>query len=398
MFTELSISILLGISAGIITGLTPGIHINLVALLAVSISPLLLQQISPISLGAFIIAMSVNHSFLDSIPGIYLGAPDEDQALSILPGHKMLLKGEGYNAVKLTIIGSFFSLLVCISLSPIFILLVKLIYPIIKEWIGYILIMIMLYMILKDSKRKDNLIIFSLAGLLGLITLNIPNLNNPLFPLLSGLFGFSILFLSLMQNSTIPKQKTDSELKLEHTKKAIAGAAAVGFIASFLPGLGSSQAAIIATQILKDIGDKGFLILVGGINTVNFTLSLITLFMLDKARNGAVLALKEIIGSLTLKTLAVYLISALITGSIAIFLALKIARLFSNIISKINYRKLVLTIIALITGLALYFSGIIGIIILIVSTSLGIYASSLGVGKNHCMGCLILPVILYFIL
>ncbi|MBT6774490.1 hypothetical protein HOA91_03905, partial [Candidatus Woesearchaeota archaeon] len=41
----------------------------------------------------------------------------------------------------------------------------------------------------------------------------------------------------------------------------------VGFIAAFLPGFGSSQAAIVATNIVGDIGDEGFLALVGGINT-----------------------------------------------------------------------------------------------------------------------------------
>ena len=120
MFIEILVMIVLGVLFGVVTGLTPGIHINLVALLVVSFSPLLLGFVSPLSLGVFIIAMSVNHSFLDSIPGVYLGAPDEDQALNVLPGHKMLLKGEGYKAVKLTLIGSFFSLILCLLLSPLF--------------------------------------------------------------------------------------------------------------------------------------------------------------------------------------------------------------------------------------------------------------------------------------
>ena len=138
---------------------------------------------------------------------------------------------------------------------------------------------------------------------------NIPNIDNVLFPLLSGLFGFSVLFLSLMQNTSVPSQKTDVKLDLDlkDSGKAVVGATSVGFMASFLPGLGSSQAAIIATQFLREIGDKGFMVLVGGINTVNFTLSLITLYVLDKARNGAVLAMTEIVGRVELVSLFVYL-------------------------------------------------------------------------------------------
>ena len=93
----------------------------------------------------FIIAMSITHTFLDSIPGIYLGAPDEAMALSILPGHKMLLKGEGHNALKLTVIGSFFSLVLCLLLSPFLIKIVTFAYPIVKNYIGQILIVVITY-------------------------------------------------------------------------------------------------------------------------------------------------------------------------------------------------------------------------------------------------------------
>ena len=77
----------IGILAGIFTGLFPGIHVNLVSVFLISISPSLLKYTSPISLAIFIVSMSITHSFLDFIPSIFLGAPDEDSFLSILPGH-----------------------------------------------------------------------------------------------------------------------------------------------------------------------------------------------------------------------------------------------------------------------------------------------------------------------
>jgi len=71
LFLELLISIIIGILFGMLTGLIPGIHINLISLLLLSISPFLLQYFSIISLAIFIIAMSVTHTFLDSIPSIF---------------------------------------------------------------------------------------------------------------------------------------------------------------------------------------------------------------------------------------------------------------------------------------------------------------------------------------
>ena len=73
--------------------------------------------------------MAITHTFTDFLPSIFLGAPDEDTALSTLPGHRFLLKGKGYGAVRLTLIGSFFGLLVALALSPIFIVALPYFYP-----------------------------------------------------------------------------------------------------------------------------------------------------------------------------------------------------------------------------------------------------------------------------
>src|SRR3989344_9229703 len=103
MLIEQFIVIAIGVLVGSLTGVTPGIHLNLVALLTFSVAPVLLQYISLPSLCIFIIAMSITHTFVDAVPGMYLGAPSEAEALSVLPGHRMLLKGLGHQAVLCTI-------------------------------------------------------------------------------------------------------------------------------------------------------------------------------------------------------------------------------------------------------------------------------------------------------
>ena len=146
-FLEFLIAAIFGISAGILTGLIPGIHINLVSLLVVSLSAYLLGIFSPVSLGIFIISMAITHTFLDVIPAIFLGAPDADTALGVLPGHRLLLQGMGYEAVKLTVIGSLFSLILILLLVPLFIKIVPNIYEAIQQWIGWILLGLVIYMI-----------------------------------------------------------------------------------------------------------------------------------------------------------------------------------------------------------------------------------------------------------
>ncbi|MFH1669794.1 MAG: tripartite tricarboxylate transporter permease [Candidatus Woesearchaeota archaeon] len=400
MIWQVLAAIFLGVHAGIITGLTPGIHINLVSLILLSSSPILLQYTNPIVLCCFIIAMSVTHTFLDAVPSIFLGAPDADQALNVLPGHRLLLQGKGFEAVKLTVIGSLLSLLFAIALTPILIPFSRFIYPLIKDYIGYLLIATVLFMILKDKNKLLNAIIFLMSGILGLLVLNMPKLDDPLFPLLSGLFGTSMLIFSLSQKVTIPEQSFEETLKIEKQEiaKAVGAGTFAGTLTGLFPGLGPSQGAVLASQLTKGLSEYGFMILVGGIGTVNFVFSLVTLYTLEKARNGAVIVISKLLGEYTLIALFIFACTALIAAAAATFLALKISKLFGKAISKVNYPLVVCSVITLIVLLVFYFSGFLGLLVLITATAVGMVPELTGTARNHQMGCLLLPVILFFVL
>ena len=108
----LFLALFLGILIGIFTGITPGIHTNLVAVII--LSSLFLRNQQPEILIIFIVSLSITHTFLDSIPSIYLGAPDSDHVMSILPGHKYFLEGKAYEAFILTLIGSLSAVIISI--------------------------------------------------------------------------------------------------------------------------------------------------------------------------------------------------------------------------------------------------------------------------------------------
>ena len=398
MILEIIILVLLGIIAGTITGLTPGIHINLVSLLILSFSTFLLQYTSPLTLAIFIVSMAITHTFLNVLPAIYLGAPESgENILSVLPGHRMLLQGKGYEAVLLTVIGSFLAIVIGIILTPIIIKILPKIYSTIKDYIPYILIITSIFLIFREKKKFWALIIFLLAGTFGLTVLNI-NMKNPLFPLLSSLFGTASILISLKDKVNIPKQiieKTDIP-KIE-TIKAISSASLVGTFTTMMPGLGPAQAAIIGSQITK-LTDRGFLILVGALDTLGMIMSFIAISSIEKARNGAVIVISRLMETISKKDLTTFLIVALVTGIIAIFLSLNLAKIFSAIITKVNYQKLSIAIIILIVGMTLWLSSWTGLLILVIGSFIGILPPLLNIGRNHLMGCLMLPVILFFLL
>ena len=403
MLIEFLLATFLGISAGIITGLIPGVHINLVSLLLVSLSAYLLNIVSFPALGVFIIAMAITHTFLDTLPAVFLGAPDADTALGVLPGHKLLLKGMGYEAIKLTVIGSLISLILAALLFPLFIIIVPKIYESIQPFIGFLLIAVVIYMILVEKgldKKFWSSFIFFAAGILGILTLTMPNLKQPLFPLLSGLFGLSMLIVSLFQKTQIPKQYITDTIKipkLENIRAILAGTFSGSFV-SFFPGLGPAQAAILGSTIFGSLGAFTFLVLIGSINTVNMTVSLVSLYTIDKARNGAVLAIRELLQTIDLNLLILFIGTALLAGGIATFLALFLTKIFIKVVEKVNYFYLSLFVIILIISMVFYFSSWMGLLILITSTAIGIIPNIVNVKRSHSMGCLMLPVILFFIL
>ncbi len=399
MFIQLSIALLAGILCGIFTGICPGIHVNLVATTLFALSPILLEFLEPLTLCSFIISLSVVHSFLDTIPSIYLGAPENENALSVLPGQRMLIEGQGYQAVKITILGTYLGLIISICLVPLFIVIAKWVYPLLKPYLVYILIVLMAFMILKEKNRLWCGLLFFLSGALGVIVFSIPNLNEPLFPMLSGLFGLSGLIMSLSENTSIPPQEISDEIDIRPGEliKALSGSSIAVFLIQFFPGLGPAQGAVISNQIIKDVRDKGYLALVGAMGTMSVVFSLVTFFVLGSAKDGTIVVISKLM-ELSLGSFIVLIAVFLVAGSVSVFLTLRFSKIFSRLIARVDYRKLVIGVIALIVAMCIILTGPLGLVVLITSAAIGLIAPLKEIGRNHAMGCLLLPVILNLLL
>ena len=106
-FLLLLFSVLGGYLLGIISGLLPGIHNNNFALALVALAPFLAEKgLAPFYIAVIILSNALSQTFHDIIPSIFLGAPDGDTALMVLPGHRLLLDGAGAEAVRLSALGS----------------------------------------------------------------------------------------------------------------------------------------------------------------------------------------------------------------------------------------------------------------------------------------------------
>lgn len=394
MFFEISLFLFLGLLFGIIMGLVPGIHPNLIVL---TIPFLLVLNINPVLILVFIVSLAVANSIIDFIPSILLGAPDSGNELSVLPGHKMLLRGQGYDAVKLTVIGGVGAVILCASLLPILIFLIPLLYGAARPFIYLLLISIVLIMVLteKGKNKLIALLVFSLAGFVGLLANRLPINNNlVLFPILSGLFGVSLLILQLKRKISIPKQKkSESFVSRKTIGRSIISGSFGGIFSGLLPGVGSSEIASLAS-IEKN--DKSFLVSIGAITTANIILSILALHLIGKARSGAAIVIEQIM-NIGFNELLIIISVSLIACGLSAVLALLLTKRFLQIMEKINYSKISIFILILIISLTFLFTSFYGLFLLAICSALGIFTNMAKIKRGNLMGILILPTILFYL-
>ena len=341
--------------------------------------------------------MAITHTFLDFIPAIFLGAPDEDTGLGVLPGHELLLDGKGHHAMKLTVLGSTIAIISLLFIIPIFIFLTPKIYPLLQRMMAFFLIWIVIFLIYNEKSSKIKaILIFTLAGFLGLATLNL-NMQQPLLPLLTGLFGTSTIVHSIKSRTILPKQKIEKfKINKKDLVKPTLATIFVSPVCSLFPGLGSSQAAIIGSEITGKLNREQFLILLGSINTIVMSISFVTLFLFQKSRTGAAFAISQIT-QLSTTNLATILITILISATIAIPTSLIISKFIAKFIHKINYIKISVAILIFLIIIITYFTGILGLIVLTVSTILGLTCIEFQTRRGFLMSAILIPTIIFYL-
>ncbi len=390
---EILLFILIGCAIGTFTGLAPGIHINAVSLLALSFS-----ENNDLNTAAMIAAMAVTHSFMDFVPSILLSAPEEETMLSTLPGHYFLLKGKALYAIKLTIAGGIISTIASILLIPFFALFVEKLQGFFMQITPWVLIAAIAAMVLSEKKQKKYAItamVFSAT--LGLIALNSPEIQNPLFPLATGFFGAPAIIFSLKKKETIPLQQekkfSTNSFKLMKTSAVSSIAAA---IVSIIPSLGPSQAVFLISQFGKKISRAQYLVVMGGISGASTVFTLAFLFLTGKARTGSAAAIKEI-AQTDAQTATVLLGTILVSTGIAAITTDIVSKHSVKKMQKINYQtvnKIVLCLLAILTHI---FSGALGLVVFATATAIGLIVLSSGIKRTTAMTFLMVPTILIYL-
>ncbi len=410
------IFVITGTLLGTATGLTPGLHVNNVALLA-----LMFYQTgaNPLYLSALVVSAVIAHTFLDFIPSTFLGAPEADTALSVLPMHRLLLSGRGFKAVYLSAVGSALAMLIALPLIVfIFLFLSFVTYSSLKYYIPVILITIILFLLYEESKKSIGsmltaLYIFIISGAFGWLVFHLPQNDNffpisfhteLLFPMFTGLFGIPTLILS--KNASIPPQKIEKmSMEKSNFLSSLYGTVS-GALVGFLPGITSGIASVIARGMYGSDETEEFIVTLGSVNTANALFNLAALFIIMHPRSRAV----GVISNMVKVTpwvcflhppviFIILLIAAFISATLSFFLTVELGKFFTKITEKLGERYGHLSMGILITLVIITFliTGVLGLIILVIGSAIGLLPPKLGVMRVHLMACILLPVLIFYL-
>lgn len=434
---------LLGSAAGLGTGLLPGVHVNNVALLVLAawpgiagaLAPLVAPEEAVLLAAAFLAAASVAHGIVGLLPSVFLGAPDSETALSVLPGHRLLSRGRGYEAVVLGARGAFFGTLVALPfLLPFRLLLGPPVgaYDRLRRVLPFLLLFLVALMIATEGraagpgraarKRVGAVVLLLIAGALGWVVLRPGFLQSAwaplagggdsriLFPLFTGLFGFPTLLLSARTRGHLPPQDLGMPEPLptgRATRGLLAGTLA-GASVSWFPGLGGSNATVVA-QLFAGVeareddpnADREFLFAAGAAGAATTVFTFAALFVISRARSGVAAAVQALsdggVGWDRVADVpalfAAILLAVVVAAALAYGSTVRLARPFAVLAGRIRYGRVAATVAGALAVAVFVATGPLGLLVLASAAALGLVPALVGIRRVHLMGCLLLPLL-----
>lgn len=436
VFLDLLLIALLGALLGCATGLLPSLHVNTLAVLLLAAAPLLgavlvgmglVSAPAGLLVAAFVLAISIAHTFVNIIPATYLGAPDETSALAVLPGHQMLLRGTGFRAVHLSALASQAAVLASVALAVPF-----------QWWLAgppsvwesvranlfwFVLALALLLVALEPNpvgpaswpkttrqaaSKAVALGLLALTALYGLLLDELPYRSlvpvppSPLLPALGGLFGGATILTSLVDNAKIPHQflrVRHRDIRLSGAVPALAAGVAAGATMSVLPGLTNASATALAATLRRGTNEETVVTL-SAVNTANAVFNLVVLYLFGRTRSGAVVAMKDLwpvdpwFGTVPADLLA-FGVVAIATGLLSMLITIGIGRYAVRSIQRVPYRALSWAVLAYMIATVCVFTGAAGLLVFAVGLALGALPVRLGIRRVALTGVLLGPVLVY---
>ena len=386
-----------GVALGTVSGLTPGIHANTFALLLAGVAPSVPGPVRFV--GAAMLAAGTVHTFLDVVPALALGVPDPAMASSALPGHQLVLAGQGREAIRLSALGSAGAVVLAVPLAVPVTRAMTAVYPTLLANLSLVLGAVVVALVATEATNRGRVgaaLSVLASGGLGVTALDLPAgglvaSGGMLAPLFTGLFGGPVL-LDALTGEGVPAQE---EPRVAVSRRAVAGLASLGTVAGavvgYVPGVSSAIAATAALLAVPDGGPRGFVVTTSGVNTANTIFALLALVTLGTPRTGVMVAVQEAGVPLDLPVLLGSVLAAAAAGFI---LVVAVGDGYLRWVGRADYTKLSVGVLCLIVVVFGVLTGPLGIGVFAVSTVVGLIPVRFQARRAALMGVLLVPLIL----
>jgi putative membrane protein len=201
-------------------------------------------------------------------------------------------------------------------------------------------------------------------------------------------------------------------LKTSQKCRGIFSGTIAGMFVGFLPGITSAAGTVLARLISGKNEEnrnhheqKEFIVAISGVNTSAAIFTILALFVILKARSGVMHTILELnrtsiflwepFSNLPVAMILMF-IAVLITAIISLPLVILVGKVIATRCNKIPYTRICMFITIFLVAMIFLFSGVLGLTIAFIATCIGLIPPLIGIKRIHLMGCLILPVILYF--
>jgi putative membrane protein len=384
----------MGILLGMFSGLVPGLHPNTISQVVAGAG--FLGQ-GP-EMAFLIISLAASAVVFESLRAIFLFVPDSTAVLTLLPGHRMLMEGRGFEAMRICAISFLASTAFAFILLPVSIAVFPVAYAAIAPNTPILLAVVALALLITERaphKIAKATICFSLAGVLGVVVLGSPLLHEPLFPSFAGLFAISGIAFSMAKNEKIPMQKQPVALQLSTFLPVIFIGTILGGLADLLPGLSSAAQIAVLASIFTYLNSELFIALASSISSSHAIFALSALLTTGKARAGTIAIASAFIPNLSAEWVLALSAAALVATGISVALLMPLARRALPILQTLDSKNLNLLVLAYVIGLVFISEGAPGLAVATVASTIGILPPLLGVRRTHLMGFIMLPSILW---
>jgi putative membrane protein len=400
----------------------PALHIYNVAGVIILASGRLGEFVPPERMAMFFVGLITGYAMLNTIPSIFLSAPDDSTVFVVLPGQKYLLQQRGYEAAVLTGVGGLGGVAALALMTPVASSLFPALRAILQPHLHWILWTVIAYMLISEwPKGSDRapagiarwwdgwrsltagLLTFLLSGVLGFMLLYrslvpVTVAYQNLLPAFVGLFAVPWILQNILSRVELPEQHMAQTIDCTPgliLRGTFAGTLG-GLFAAFFPVVTGGLGGFIAGHATAQRDDRLFIISQGASKVVYYVGAFLFFFVpgLHLTRGGMAWMLSSLWSSHTPRTYYLAVAAVVLSGALSFFMLLLMTRLTIKLIDRVHYRWISLGTLIVLLAIVVGMTGWGGLLICTVATGIGLIPVLWGSRRMNCMGVLLLPIAL----